>query len=289
VEKWRGFGDAGVQVLVRGFEKATDRSGRLHRKFDRKTPQWLRRRLPDPPTDRGAETRSRIASLLWSMGSEARSAGPAMIPFAEEEEDVSVLQSIVGYFSTGEDNSVLNTMTPGERKKLAPLFVRILKDPSLAQLHHNASIGCKFFREDAELLAPVLIGALTNSSDYVRVYAAEALNCIAPTAGKQAGAMGVLLESIDSRNNDVARQAVRALEHPGVELETAVAALVKCLQSTNTEVACQAVWTLESAPQEFHHFAEVIVPDLTKASRRKDNIGGYAKVALLRWEKNASE
>src|SRR5689334_14031121 len=39
LEEWRGFGEAGIRVLVRGFELATDRTGRLHRQVHQKLPR----------------------------------------------------------------------------------------------------------------------------------------------------------------------------------------------------------------------------------------------------------
>ena len=288
VEEWRRFGDGGIQVLVRGFEHATDRGGRLHRKLNWNAPNWLRGRLPDPPPDRGVETRHRIVSILWSLGEDAQSAAPAMARFAKDEENESVLQSIIGFFVTGEDNSMLNKISAAQRRQLVPVFIRAMQDPLLQNSRHNASIGLKYFKEDGQKLTPVLVAALTDSSPYVRLYAAEALNTIAPDAAKQNGAIAIIVHLVDSPDNQVATKAVRALKHPGTEIETATRTLIGYLESKNTEVACEAVWTLEWAPKEFHQFSDTIMPALRKASGRADTVGNYAKVALKRWEEKGT-
>ena len=285
VEEWRKFGDAGVQVLVRGFEHATDRGGRLHRKLHWNAPPWLRGRLPDPQPDRHAETRHRIISLLWSMGEDAQSAAPAMAKLVRDEEDQRVMQSIIGFFVTGEDNCMLNKISASERRQLVPVFIRAMQDPSLQNSRHNASIGLKYFKEDAEKLTPVLVAALTDPTPYVRLYSAEALNCIAPDAAKQNGAMAILVQLVDSPDNQLATKAIRALKYPGTEIETATRTLIGYLESKNTGVACEAVWTLEWAPEEFHRFSHMVIPALRQASGRNDSVGAYAKVALARWEK----
>jgi hypothetical protein len=67
-------------------------------------------------------------------------------------------------------------------------------------------------------------------------------------------------------------------------LDLAVPALLKSLESTNTLVACSAVWALEWASRPFEAHGEEIISALEVASERKDNVGGYAKIAATRWQ-----
>ena len=55
------------------------------------------------------------------------------------------------------------------------------------------------------------------------------------------------------------------------------------MSNTNTLVACQAVWALQSGEQ-FSKYGGAIVPALNQAAQRKDNVAGYAKAALKRFE-----
>lgn len=74
------------------------------------------------------------------------------------------------------------------------------------------------------------------------------------------------------------------LGHSGSQPDMAVPALVECLQSTNTLIACEAVWALEWAPKEFQIYSDTLIPALRSATERRDSVGGYARVALVKWK-----
>jgi hypothetical protein len=146
----------------------------------------------------------------------------------------------------------------------------------------------KYFPEYRDELAPVLVKALQDSETYVRVYAAEALNRVAPNVAKKAGATSLLVSIAKKSEAEFAAKAIDALGHDGSQPELAVPALIECLQNTNTTLGCEAVWALEWAPAEFTAYSDTIIPALGMAAQRKDNVGGYAKVAQGRWKSRSA-
>src|SRR4029434_3842607 len=114
-KEWRTFGEEGVQVLVRGMEQAR-RTGRAYRRFNERLPAFLRQWLPTPKPDSTASTRLCIASLLWSLGNDAKSASPLMIWTANNDEAVSVRQLAIGYFNyNGAENCPLNQLSAAHK------------------------------------------------------------------------------------------------------------------------------------------------------------------------------
>ena len=114
--------------------------------------------------------------------------------------------------------------------------------------------------------------------------AAEALNRVDPERARKAGTTALLAVIAKHPNDQVAHRAVAGLGRKGSDPVVAIPALIEALRSTNTLVACDAVWALEWAPKEFEAHGERIVAALANTAERKDSSGGYAKVALKRWE-----
>ena len=166
---------------------------------------------------------------------------------------------------------------------LLPALLRGMQD---AQLRHNASILLKFYPEQREVVAPVLVTAMQDPEPYVRLYAAEALNRVAPDLAKKTRATSLLVSLAQYPDDQVAAKAVAALAHSGSEPDLAVPALIECLRSTNSLIGCEAIWALEGAPQEFTAYSNSIIPALTQAAQERSR-GGYAKAALLKWQSRA--
>jgi hypothetical protein len=145
----------------------------------------------------------------------------------------------------------------------------------------------RYYPEEREVVAPVLADAVQDPEPHVRLLAAEALNRVDPDAAKKAGATSMIVAITRSPDDQLASRAVAALGHSGSEPDLAMPALVVCLQSTNTLIACEAVWALERAPREFDRFSDRIVPALSSAAERKDNVGRYARIALTKWTSKA--
>src|SRR5262245_13034056 len=154
-KEWRGYGEDGVQVLIRGLQKANRPGPRAYRKFNRRLPDSLRRWLPEPKPDSTRETRECVVSLLWSLGNDARSAVPMMIWTATNDESDAVRQSAIGYFNSSEDeNSFVNKLPPEQKKALLPALIRGVQDPGNWGLRNNAAIALRFYSEEREIVAP---------------------------------------------------------------------------------------------------------------------------------------
>ncbi|MCI0535441.1 MAG: HEAT repeat domain-containing protein [Verrucomicrobiales bacterium] len=285
VKEWRAYGEEGVQVLIRGLERANRPGERAYRRFNQLLPDFLRRWLPAPKRDSTQETRERLVSLLWSLGSDAKSAAPVMIRTASTDEFHGVRQSAIGFFITSAgDNTLLNQIPVKEKKALLPALLRAVQDPGNEGPRLNAAILLKYYTEERDVVGPVLGRALRDSDPQVRLCAAEALNCVAPELAKQTGATSILVALAKDPDDQLASKAVDALGGTGSQRELAVPVLIECLQSTNTLIACEAVWALEWAPDEFTADSDSIIPALAIAGQRKDSVGGYARVAHKKWQ-----
>jgi hypothetical protein len=118
----------------------------------------------------------------------------------------------------------------------------------------------------------------------VRLLVAEALNRVAPDIAAKASTTSVLVGVARHPDDQVAHRAVEALGKPGTDPALAVPALLECLESTNALIACHAVWALERGTKQFGAFSDIVTPALALAAQRKDNVGGYARIALRRWK-----
>ena len=284
VKEWRTYGEEGVQVLIRGLQNANRPGERAYRKYSRVMPAYLRGWLPAPKPDSTRVTRMCLVSLLASLGNAASNAVPIMLRTVRDDESDSVRQGALNYFnSTEDDHCLLNRLPAAQKLALLPALIRGIQDPGNWGLRNNAAISLRYYPEQRERVAPVLVKALQDSQPQVRLLAAEALNRVDPAAAKKAGATAIVAAIAKNPDDQIASHAVAALRGPGTEPELAVPVLLECLQSTNTLVACEAVWALQWAPQEFAAYSETIIPALRSAAQRKDNVGGYAKVALSKW------
>jgi hypothetical protein len=179
VEEWRGYGEEGVQVLIRGLERANRPGERAYRRFNQLLPHSLRQWLPAPKRDSTQETRECLVSLLSSLGSEAKSAAPVMIRTASTDEFHGVRQSAIGFFIT------------------------------------SAAMLLKFYPEERGVVGPVLVKALQDPRPEVRLDAAEALNRVAPEVAKKTGAASMLVAFAKDSDDQLASKAVVALGRSG--------------------------------------------------------------------------
>lgn len=290
VAEWRTCGEEGVQVLIRGLERADHPVERAYRRLYRGSPGILRRWLPASKSDSTQVTRECLASLLSSLGNDAGSAAAVMTRALNHDESDGVRMNAINFFTTSDDERCLLYQIPEEEKeKLLPGLLRAIRDKGNWGLRCNAANALKWFPKQGRLVAPVLVATLQDPHLQVRLLAAEALNRVDPATAKKVQAVTVVLAIMKESDDQVASRAVSALRFFKADAELVVPALIWCLENTNTLVACEAVWALEWSPKEFKSYAATIVPALTKTALRKDSVGGYAKVALKRWEpENAS-
>jgi hypothetical protein len=281
LKEWRGYGEAGVQVLIRGLENAQRPAERAYRKFSRKLPGWLSARLPTPKQDATRTTRHCIVSLLASLGTNATSATPLMIYTVCHDEADAVRQSAICFFTTSEDeHALINHLPPGQKQTL---LVGLLDATKIDSLRNNAVLALRHYPENPKAVVPALLLGLKDPKPQVAVLAAKALLEIDATAVRSASATAILCSIANHPDDQIAFRAVSALGSPNCQTELAVPALVECLKSTNTLVACQAVWTLKWKPSGFIAYSNVIIPALESAAQRKDNVAGYARSALNSW------
>jgi hypothetical protein len=287
VAEWRSYGEEGVQVLIRGLQRAYRPRERLYRNCYRPLPPLLQRFLPNPKQDSTRVRRMCLVSLLASLGTNALSATPVMIWTAREDESDTVRQGAISYFnSTEDDKSILNRLPRNQKDALLPALIRSVQDPGNWGLRNNAALSLQWYPERRDIVAPVLLGALKDPQPQVRLLAAEALNRVAPDIARKAGATSVLVAIAKNPDGQIAYRAVAGLGHAGSDPILAVPALVECLQSTNTLVAFQAVCVLARPPEDFISYSNTIISGLKSAAERKDNHAADARNALKRWIPN---
>ncbi len=286
-KEWSGYGEEGVQVLLRGLKNAQRPRERAYRQFYRRAWRFpaIARHLPSPKDDSTRRTRHHLVALISSLGREADIAAQAMIDVVLNDESPEIRQSAINFFNNTEDqNSRLNKLPLSEKARLLRGLLSSLKDESNWGLRNNAAISLRFYPERRDLVGPALEAALTDPERQVRMLAADGLNRIDPERGRKAGATEKLADISKHPDPQIAHRAVAALGRTGADPTIAIPALIEALGSTNDLVACQAVWSLEWAPNDFDSRAKEIVAALTTAAARKDNPGGYARVALKRWQ-----
>jgi hypothetical protein len=284
VKQWRAYGEEGVQVLIRGLKRANHPSEQTYRRLSRSLPAPIRRCLPAPKLDLTQSTRQCLVSLLSSLGAAASNATPVMIWTVRKDESDSVRQSALCYFNTSEDeNCLLNKLPAAQKAALLPPLLDAMQNSADWGLRNNAALALRYYADQRSSVAPVLVNALQDPEPHVRLLAAEALNRVDPQGASKAGTTAILVAITKNPDDQIASRAVAALGRRGSQPDLAVPALVESLRSTNTLVACQAVWVLEWSAREFQLYSNAIVPALSSAAQRKDNVGNYARNALARW------
>lgn len=189
IRQWREFGSDGVRVLVRALDGANRPTDRLYRTICRESgrvlPDAVMRLLPAPKMDLTRGTRMNVVQLLSRLSKDAKAASPAMAR-ALNDEDHAVRQLAITFFTQGEDeHCLLNEMESGARKDLLPAFIRAMQDSNVG-VRINAAIALRYYPEQAQIVAPVLVNALEDPTPRVRQLAAEALKRIDPAAAAKA-------------------------------------------------------------------------------------------------------
>src|SRR5262249_31945257 len=158
--EWRGYGEEGVQVLIRGLQHANHPGERSYRELYRHMPVSIMRWIPNPKSDTNRATRMCIASLLNHLEN-ANSATPLMIRTLNHDEAASVRMIAISFFTTSEDEKCrLNQLPPEQKTKVLPGLIRAMQDSRESGLRNNAANALYWFPEQRETVAPVLITAL---------------------------------------------------------------------------------------------------------------------------------
>ena len=284
-KQWRDFGPDGVRVLARAVDKADRPIQRTYRKLYRRLPGFLRRLLPDPGPVVTAGPPTNVINLLSRLGKDAKLAAPA-VARALNSEDTGVRQIAISFFTSPEnENALLNHMKEKEKRKLLSGFIRAVEDKGENWgLRNNAALALKYYPEQREVVAPVLVKALQDSSPSVRQCAAESLCRVAPDQVGSAGVVPVVIGVLKDPDDQIAWRAALLLGEMRAQPALAVPALSESLESPSTLVASTAAQVLV----RFKEQAEMIIPALEKAAQRQDTAGGWAKSALKQFESEAT-
>ncbi len=226
-----------------------------------------------------------VISLLSRLGKDATLAAPA-VARALKCEDTGVRQSAISFFIWGpEEKALLKRMEQKETRKLLPDFIRAVEDKATDWgVRNNAALALKYYPEQAQVVAPVLIKTLQDPIPQVRMSAAESLNRIAPDLITKAGVVPVFIGVLKDPDDQIAWRAALLLGELRTEPALAVPALIESLENTDTLV----VSTAAQALVKFKEQAGMIIPALEEAAQRRDNAGGWAKSALNQLESQAA-
>jgi hypothetical protein len=281
VQQWRDFGPEGLRVLERALEPSRGfRYRQFHRRYGWKLPRWVHNLLPDASMDKSSGTRMCVLSLLCRMKTNAwpawRSAARAL-----QDENQSVAQLAVNFFTSPEDDSAfLNQMPARDKKALLPLFLNAVDATTHSGLRNNAALALRYYPEEKKDVVPALTKALNDAQPSARLTVAESLIRMDPDGASNAGVVKLLADLVVHRDDQIAGRAASMLRNCRNDADEAVAALIKGLHSTNSYVCSSAVWSLESFPSH----ADIILPELRKEVERKDTAGGWVKSAVKNFE-----
>jgi HEAT repeat protein len=269
-KQWQEFGPDGVQVLIRGLNKAKHPLERAYRitysKLSSKLPGGLLRLLPNPRADSGRATRMSVVELIAKLGKVADIATPAMARTLEDDE-ASIGQLAINYFTDTEDEHCrLNRLDKNEKRKLLPSFIRDVQDSGNWGLRNNAALALRFYPEQREAITPVLEKALKDTAPQVRLLAADALNRIAPDTIVSAKAVPAVIEILKNPDDQIAYRAARLLREMRQEPSLEVPALIEAAAGTNTLVASSALWALGQFPDQVKTIEPALLNALKNSS-----------------------
>ena len=288
-QRWRDFGPDGVRVLARAVDRA-DRPvqrtyRRVYRRLSAMLPGFLVRLLPSPGLVLTAGPPSNVIDLLSRLGLDAKPAAPAVARALKSDDD-GVRQIAISFFTLPENGDALLNQLPGkQKKKLLADFIRAFEDRSANWgLRNNAVIALKYYPEQAQVVAPILVKALQDPIPQVRMCAAESLNRVAPDMVRKARVVPIVIGVLRDPDDQIAWRAALLLGEMQKEPTLAVPALIESLENTNWLVASTAAQAL----LRFEEQAGMIIPGLEKAAKRNDIAGGWAKSGLKQLESEAA-
>jgi HEAT repeat protein len=166
VKQWRQFGPDGVRVLLRALDKANHPFERAYRKAYRRMLPVFGRLLPAPRMDSSLALRMTVVDLLSRLSKDARIATPAMVRELQDE-NTSVRQIAINFFTGGEDqNALLNQMEKDEKRSLFPIFLAGMQDANPG-VRNNSAVALRYYPEQAQVVVPALVKASQDSNSSV--------------------------------------------------------------------------------------------------------------------------
>ena len=185
---------------------------------------------------------------------------------------------------------IIQGMSEKEKAALLPEFLRAMQSNN-SGLRNNALVALQRYPEQAKVVIPVMINALQDSDQDVRVMAVKALNEIDPQTAAKSDVVQILVECLLSSLKlppnmpSCANEAVITLGKLHREPDLAVPALVQSLQSADIYVRQNSAHSLG----EFGNRARPAAPALLKALEDSDvQVRKQAAAALKRIESEAA-
>ncbi|MDB6109189.1 MAG: hypothetical protein JWR69_939 [Pedosphaera sp.] len=257
-EQWRALGPEGIRMLIKALEAGNGPMESRYTWLWPKLPPFLRQRVPIPANS--YKTRMCAVSMLRRLGTDARSAVPAMIRTLRVEKLDGVRQGVIGCF----DEDMLKGLGR-EKGELLPELVRAMQSSDWG-LRNNAAISLGCYPERADVVAPVLVKAAHDSNVQVQLMAVGALYRVAPRLAGEPEMVQIVINVLKDPDDQIAYRAATLLGEMGVQPSLAVPALIEALQGTNTLVACTSAYALG----KFKGQADTVVPVLVRGLNHSD-------------------
>ncbi|HWW01353.1 MAG TPA: HEAT repeat domain-containing protein [Candidatus Acidoferrum sp.] len=242
-ERWRALGPQGIQMLVHALNAG---NGPWESRYARVWPTLrpvLRRWLPTPVNS--YPTRMCAVRMLNRLGTDAKSAFPAMVQALRRERTDGVRMSILGCFNFEKD--ILRGMNK-EKAELLPELIGAMQSRDWG-VRNNAALALGNYPDRAEVV-PVLLKALNDPAVNVRSVASLALYQAAPQACAKPEVVKVVIGILKDPNDQIAYQAAELLGNIGKEASSAVPALLETVQGTNRLTATFAARALKQIDPE---------------------------------------
>ncbi|EEF57459.1 HEAT repeat domain-containing protein, partial [Pedosphaera parvula] len=233
-DQWRALGPQGIEMLVKALNAG---NGPLESRYARiwpSLPDFLRHWLPVPVNS--YSTRMCAINMLERLGPDAKSAIPEMVKALKREKTSGVRLSIIDCFSY--ERGLLRGRDR-EKNELLPEFIAAMQSPEWA-LRNNAALALAEYPERADVVVPVLMKTLNDSSVEVRMMAAKALHLVAPQTAAKPEVVEVIIGILKNPNDQIAYQAAQLLGDIGNAASAAIPALTESIHGTNRLVASTA-------------------------------------------------
>ncbi len=181
--------------------------------------------------DRAPNVRATAAAALARLGCQAAEVAPALVATMKDEmPEVRVLSA-----------TALGRVAPGDEKAIETLGLALTGDPDV-DVRNAAASALGWMGTQAAAAGPVLIRALNDCDETVRVHVIVALGRIGPADGSFATVLKIIADQDPSA--DFRIWAIRALGLIGAKSNNVVPTLLKMLDDANVDIRNAAAYSL---------------------------------------------
>ncbi|MDB6066761.1 MAG: repeat protein [Pedosphaera sp.] len=200
-QQWKNFGSEGVPLLVKGLQKGGGRWERFYFKLWPKLPSFLGHRLAKPVDSIAVRTRS--ALILRHMGNDAQTAIPALLQ-ALDDDCYGVRMNAI---------AALNALSPGMGKAKSDVLPRLIEATrdTFPGVRNNAILGLKNYPEQAGVVIPIVVKALSDADPNVRFAAIKSLVQLDSATAQKTG-VPELLKLVNDGKPEVRLSATKAIK-----------------------------------------------------------------------------